>query len=358
MPADVVFTVNGPGELSGIALPLVRAFKARFPLHRYILFTVPCQFSSGNEALAAKATGLFDLVCSVAEYTHFILKNELPKGYEPNPRGLVFYCGGDSFHALRLGRTFSYPVFAYNDGSLTKQHRFRKVFHKSIDGDLMVDAALARGISYQAVPIGSDKVTVGLYPGTRPGHLQFMIPFLSKVAQQLKDKYPQLNFRWGINDNVRELFLAKYQQAAFEAPLETPGTAYDLVVSLVGTNTAINGALGIPLVVLLPLNDPRQLPFVGLFGLLSNLPLFGIILKLIARKLIGRSKQLLAIPNRKAGYQLVPELKGVLTVGQVADSIETLLLNIKERENMHYQLPIFMGKPAANSIVANFEGML
>lgn len=358
MPADIVFTVNGPGELSGIALPLVHAFKQRFPQHRYVLFTVPCQFSSGTEALSARASGAFDLVFTVVEYTQYLFKQQLPQNYKPNSRGLVFYCGGDTFHALKLGQKLSYPVFAYDDGSLTQTNKFRKVFHKNIDGDLMVDAAAMRGLSYQAVPIGSDKVTVGLYPGSRPGHLQFMVPFLSQVAEQVQNKYPHLQFRWGINDNVREIFKTKYLQTAFNAPLEAADEAYDLVVSLVGTNTAINGALGIPMIVLLPLNDPKQLPFVGLFGLLSNIPGLGILLKLLARSIIIRSKQLLAIPNRKAGRQIVPEIKGVLSVAQVAEQVESLLLNIKERENMHYQLPIFMGKPAATGIVAYFEGIL
>jgi hypothetical protein len=358
MPADVVFTVNGPGELGGIALPLVRAFKQRFPQHRYILFTVPCQFSSGSEVLAARAAKVFDFVFTVTEYTQYIFKQHLPQGYTPNLRGIVFYCGGDSFHALKLSQKFSYPVFAYDDGSLTNVPKFHKVFNKNIDGDLMVDAALARGINYQAVPIGSAKVTVGLYPGTRPGHLKFMVPFLSQVATKLLTKYPRLKFRWGINDNVRELFTTTYQSSAYAAPLETTGDSYDLVVSIVGTNTAINGALGIPMVVLLPLNDPKQLPFVGLFGLLSNIPWFGLGLKLIARSIVMRSKRLLAIPNRKAGRMIVPEIKGILTVDQVAEQIESLLINIKERENMHYQLPIFMGKPAAAKIVKYFERIL
>jgi lipid-A-disaccharide synthase len=95
----------------------------------------------------------------------------------------------------------------------------------------------------------------------------------------------------------------------------------------------------------------------GLFGLLAEIPLLGIFLKRLAIKFISRKLSLVAIPNIKAGRKIVPELIGVLKETDVAARVESLLINIAEREKMHYELPIYMDKPAAKNIASFFQGM-
>ena len=182
------------------------------------------------------------------------------------------------------------------------------------------------------------------------------IPFFSSVAALLNKKHPNIKFHWGINEDIKPIFEKKYRQEAYKNDIETVGTTYDMIICLTGTNTAISAALGIPMLVLLPFNFPKLVPFMGLFGLLAELPLVGIWLKKAALKIVAKKMKLIALPNMKAGRMIVPELVGFLTPQQVADEAEKLLVNISEREKINSELPIFMGHGgAAKRIAEKFQ---
>ncbi|MDR1997005.1 MAG: hypothetical protein LBQ83_01585 [Candidatus Margulisbacteria bacterium] len=357
MKKEIVFTVNGPGELNGLIFPLVKAFRRQYPELIYTLYTVPCQFSAGTEAELARGSGLFTRVFTTQEYRRYMFRRIWPEGYQPAADGLVFYGGGDSWHARRLAQKYGWPLYGYDEGKVTHKQWFVKLFSRDLDGNLMVDAALEKNIGYQAVPIGSSALTVGLYPGSRAGHLRLMLGFFSETAALLKAKYPQINFRWGINAELRALAERDFPQR-FAAPYEQAGDKYDLIVSLTGTNTALSAALGIPLLVLLPFNNPDLIPFTGLLGLLSDIPLLGRPLKKLLLGLSLRRLEYISIPNIKAGRKIAPELRGYLTPQQVAQEIERILLNITEREQMHHELPVFLGRPGAQNIVNYFAEIL
>ncbi|GBR76333.1 lipid-A-disaccharide synthase [Candidatus Termititenax persephonae] len=350
---EIIFTVNGPGELSGLIFPLVKAFRRQYPDFRYTLYVVPCQFRAGNEAELARESGLFQNVFSVAEYRKYIFRKTWPSSYQPAPQTIVFYGGGDSWHARALAKKYACDLYGYDEGKVARQGWFKKLFSRDRDGNLMVDAALARDIGYQAVPIGSEKLTVGLYPGSRPRHLRVLVPFLSAAAEILSAKYPNINFRWGIRPELRRAVEHDFPQR-FSAPYEQPGEKYDLLIALTGTNTAISAALGIPLLILLPLNYPELVPFDGLLGLLSDLPWAGRLLKRLLIAAGMRGRPYIAIPNIKAGRRIAPELVGVLTPPQVAAAAEETLLNIEARRVMHEDLPLAIGKPGAQNIVNYF----
>lgn len=353
---EIVFTVNGPGELFGVVLPIVKALKNKYTDIVYTLFIVPCQFGSGLENTAAAKSGLFDNIFSVQQYKQLMLKNKLPENYKPLSGGLVFYAGGDGLHAVTIARKFGFPAYAYTHDpeSLSFKASFLQVFTPDRDGNTMVDAALAKEISYQAEPIGSDKLTVGLYPGSRPAHLAVMVPFLSEVARLLNQKYPNIKFRWGVPETLLELF-EKYKSQAYSPEVERPGDRYDLIVSLTGTNTAINAVLGIPMVILLPFNYPKLIPLMGVMGLITQIPLVGLLIKYLVLFLIKNKKGFISLPNMRAKRLIVPELKGFLNPVQVAGTMEKLLLNVTERQRIHKELPIFMGNPGAENIAGKLK---
>jgi len=357
MVKELVFTVNGPGELNGLVFPLIRAFRQKFPELICSLYAVPCQFSAGTETDLAKTSGLFDYVFTTAEYRKYMFRKNWPKNYWPAEQGVVFYCGGDSWHAKRLSKKYGWPLYGYDEGSVTNKRWFVKLFNRDLDGNLMVDAALGRDIGYQAVPIGAPELTVGLYPGSRERHLCLMLGFFGEVAELLKKKYPYINFRWGVNSELRE-FVDKNFPQRFAAPYEQAGNKYDLIVSLTGTNTAISAALGIPLLVLLPFNNPDLIPFSGLLGLISDIPVLGRPFKKLLITCARSRLKFISIPNIKAGCEVVPELVGYLTPQQVMQKIEHMLLDIEDRRRMHDELPACIGKPGAQNIVKYFEEIL
>lgn len=354
---EIVFTVNGPGELHGVVLPLVKAFKKKYTTRLlYTLFIVPCQFGSGLENEDAQRSGCFDNIFSVEKYKRLWLKNEMPENYKPCLKGLVFYAGGDGLHAITLAAKYGFPAYAYthDPDHLSFKSAFLQVFTPERDGNTMVDAALAKKISYQAVPIGAENLTVGLYPGSRPAHLAVMVPFLSEVAKILGEKYPNINFVWGIPESLQNIFNS-FKDTAYSPRLENPDTSYDLIVSLTGTNTAINAVLGIPMVILLPFNYPKLIPLMGVMGLLTKIPLLGMMIKYLVLVAIKNKKGFISLPNIRAKRLVVPELKGFLAPGQVAATMESLLVNITERQRIHTELPIFMGNPGAENIVMKIK---
>ncbi|MDR2431387.1 MAG: hypothetical protein LBD99_03945 [Candidatus Margulisbacteria bacterium] len=357
MKKELALTVNGPGELNGLVLPLVRVFRCKYPELVCVLYVVPCQFSAGTEAELAGASGLFARVFTLKEYRKYLFIRGWPEGYRPAEDGIVFYGGGDSWYARRLSRKYGWPLYGYDEGKVTHKHWFIKLFSRDLDGNLMVDAALAKKISYQAVPAGSPELTVGLYPGSREKHLRLMIGFFSAVAGILQAKYPQIRLRWGITPELRSLVERGFPDR-LAAPYEQDGEKYDLIISLTGTNTAINAALGIPMLVLLPFNDPALIPFTGLFGLISDIPFIGRLFKALLLRLSLRKMRYISIPNIKAGREIVPELRGFLTPEQVAHEAERVLLHIAERERMHRELPVFIGKPGAQNIADYFAEIL
>ncbi|MDR1323646.1 MAG: hypothetical protein LBK68_04320 [Candidatus Margulisbacteria bacterium] len=354
---EIVLTVNGPGELNGLIFPLVKALRRQYPQALYTLYVVPCQFSAGTEAAAAQASGLFDRVFSVREYRKYIFRRTWPDNYQPAAAGIVFYGGGDSWHAYRLAKKYKFALYGYDEGKVTHKRWFKKLFSRDADGNLMVDAALEKKLAYQNTTLASGLMTVGLYPGSRLKHLRALVPFFSEAAALLSEKYPALNFRWGIKPELRRPAERDFPQR-FPAPYEKENEKYDLIISITGTNTALNAALGIPLLILLPFNYPELVPFSGLTGLLSELPVFGRPLKKLLIKLAARRLPFISIPNIKAGRKIAPELIGVLTPQQVAAAAEKILLDSEARRKMHEELPRAIGRPGAQKIAAYFQEIL
>ncbi|MDR2428968.1 MAG: hypothetical protein LBD62_04095 [Candidatus Margulisbacteria bacterium] len=354
---EIVLTVNGPGELNGLIFPLVKVLRRQYPSVIYTLYVVPCQFGAGTEAAVARASGLFHQVFSVDDYKKYIFQKTWPAGYQPAAEGIVFYGGGDSWHAYRLAKKYRFALYGYDEGKVAHKRWFKKLFSRDTDGNLMVDAALEKKLAYQNTEISSGQMTVGLYPGSRLKHLRALTPFFSELAALLAEKYPALNFRWGIKPELRRLAERDFPQR-FPAPYEKENEKYDLIISITGTNTALNAALGIPLLILLPLNYPELVPFGGLLGLLSDLPWLGRPLKKLLIRLTVRRLPFVSIPNLKAGRKIAPELIGVLTPRQVAAAAEKILLDSAARRKMHEELPRAIGRPGAQKIADYFREIL
>ncbi|MDC0977730.1 hypothetical protein OAR19_00565, partial [bacterium] len=109
---EIIFTVNGPGELRGIIFPLIKVFKERLVNIVYTLYIVPCQFGSGLEESLAQKSGLFDHVFSIVDYKKVWLKKQLPQEYQQLKEGIVFYAGGDGYHAINLAKKYKFPAYA------------------------------------------------------------------------------------------------------------------------------------------------------------------------------------------------------------------------------------------------------
>ncbi|MEO1131729.1 MAG: lipid-A-disaccharide synthase, partial [Cyanobacteria bacterium J06639_1] len=106
----------------------------------------------------------------------------------------------------------------------------------------------------------------------------------------------------------------------------------DVCITTVGANTAELGQLGVPMVVVIPLNKLDAMrAWDGPLGLLVNLPWVGSAIAKLVNWIAHRYLGLLAWPNRWAGEEIVPELRGHLTPQDIAD-VAADILKIPSRQ--------------------------
>lgn len=255
----------------------------------------------------------------------------------------------------------------------------RKVAHKfTVVGDLMAEAG-AEDTGTGVKDAGSEAAfflttnqpgtmadpapqfpspLIGILPGSKAMKLKLGVPLTLAIAEKIHQARPDLHFVMLVAPTLDLPALAAYgdplhnpniQQFGWaaaslsEAPSEESGLpflktgaglrvnlwtrfpAYDLLsrcslcLTTVGANTAELGALGVPMIVLLPTQQMDVMrAWDGLPGLLANLPGVGSLFAKGINWLVLRQGKLLAWPNIWAKEEIVPELVGRLDPEQVA----------------------------------------
>ncbi|MGA1603203.1 MAG: lipid-A-disaccharide synthase [Prochlorothrix sp.] len=199
---------------------------------------------------------------------------------------------------------------------------------------------------------------IGLLPGSKAVKLGVGVPLLLAVADRLQAILPAVEFWIPIAPTLTVDSLARYAQPVhnpYAARLPGPATTLvhnppqlprfctergtiveldpqfpahdrlrqcDLCLTTVGANTAELGALGIPMIVLVPSNYPEIMKaWDGIPGLIANIPGLGTGFVMLYNRWIVTRLGLMAWPNLWAGEMIVPELVGVLTVEQVTNEV-------------------------------------
>lgn len=356
--ATLLFTANSPGEIAGWLLPLAREARRRWPEIRVVVVLLPCTFASGAEARVARELVGADEVVPARRYLPLLLW----EGGRHRPARLV-HLGGDLGYAALLAWRWRLPAWAYLWGRSFWDGAFRGYFVKNaagvrwlerkgiapakahVVGDLVADSvALRRRRGAVSGP------SVAFLPGSRLREVRRLAPFFLEVAARLAAERPDLRFRLLLSPFLEPVQL----RAALESPpdprlgghagrveggrLVGEGVALELVasdplealaaaqlaVTVPGTKTAEAGCLGVPMVMILPLNRPELLPYVGLLGLLDWIP-GGARLK--GRVLAGMKGKVgyLSQPNLLSGEEIVPEIVDVVKPEGVAAAIRELL---------------------------------
>ncbi len=412
--ANIVITVNSPGEVSGWLKPAVKAIKA-LPLETVInVFIPPCTFASGKEADVVRQMPWVDKVFGPTEFLKFtLLRGSLP-GFEKLPEGLVLFLGGDLTHAWLLSKKLHYPAIAYTEGLTNWVDSFErfmmpypqmaeKALQKGVAaakiqivGNLMLDAAQPQMESDQVrrtLRIG-DRPLLLFMPGSRPGHFEYLVPFYIRVFEIVKEKIPEIAAVFSISpfiaDDVIRQGMSGPMAQLLEQPfnynpgdtgivngsigsIENPGlittksgqqipavrghqyelmAAANLAISLPGTNTFELAALGVPAIVIFPLNYPERIPLEGIPGLIGGIPILG---KALKRKLLPKiwaKNKFTAWPNRLAQEFIIPELGGIVTAEAVGSQVVRLLTDKEEYQRISNRLQEVVGEKAAASRLA------
>jgi lipid A disaccharide synthetase len=419
---DILILSNGPGELSTWVKPVVQQLRQRLGSDRtHLRISVvlsPCPNASGREGEIARQTRGVDRVQEAQHFFPFLLFGKTVEGWDWRSKGVIVFLGGDPLFPVILGKRLGYRTVVYAEwealwhgwidrfaimqpGILDRvkpdhRHKF------SVVGDLMTDAGSGReeGISREG-EISPAQRMIGLLPGSKAAKLGQGVPLGCAIADLLHQADPSIRFVIPLAPALDEATLAAFAdpeqnpcvelmggigarltKVGEQSVLETDrGTQIELhsigddgpctphynllrqctlCVTTVGANTAELGALGIPMVMVLPTNQLDAMrAWNGITGLFANLPIVGSWFAKGINWWALRKVGLLSWPNIWAGRSIVPELVGKLTPERVVETVQDYLDHPEKLEAFKQELRQVRGDSgAALKMVAIVEELL
>lgn len=399
---ELIFTTNSPGEVATWLAPTLRAVKQLAPEATTTVFLVPCAFATGAEAAVVRAMPEADRVLAPGDYWRIAMgvrRFQWYGGRRPRQAALL-YLGGDLVHAAVLARRLRIPALCYVERGSRWTRRFDAVLvpderacgsvlrrgeraeRIEVVGNLMVDAVQAGAARAEvAGRLGLDaaKPIVAVFPGSRRYEVALTLRFFLRVVELLRADVEDVQCIISLSAFGSEELLTVPGHPVLEGTsfsVEADGghwrlttergltavavqgrqydvmRAADMALTVPGSNTAEMAAVGLPMVVALPLNAAEQIPLPGAAQYIGSIPVVGPRLK---RRLIlqrAAAMPLVAWPNRKAGERIVPEVRGMLRPEDVALEAAPLLLDARRRASMSARLREVMGPAGAARRVA------
>ncbi len=383
---------NSPGELSGWVAPVVNEVRSVLPEVRITVALIPDWFTSGREREFASRLPV-DRVVGV-----FSLVKELWRRRDQAraDQNLVLFLGGDALYAKGLSQLLGCPAMAYmprvyhpNDflrifvpSSVEKERAVGKGADPSrirVVPTLALDSVTPSGDAVQvrrrlSLPDDSQPV-FSLLAGSRPEYAALGFNMMLDVAELLLAEYEdgqvllpvspfidrsvvlsvlkQRNMDW-CEDEAAEIIAA----GAAERIRFVFGNTHDafsltdVAVVIPGTNNLQCAAMGIPFVILMPLNWIEHIPFEGLLGLLyPRFFPFNHIKKWIIAWMSPRIPYL-SLVNRAAGRMLVQEIRAILTPADIFTAASELWRDEARRKKLQGDLLELTRERGAAQIIA------
>ncbi len=394
---------NGPGELTTWVKPLVESLHnqlAMRPCEKFArislrLVLVPCPNATGNEQKAAESWNKFETITSAKNFWNLIF-NPKKYGFWPN-QGVVVFLGGDQFWSVLLSARLKYKNITYaewkarwpfwNDRIAAMSPQVKQLLPKKLKqrcvvvGDLMADLQ-KEAKNNNPLPKGK---WIAILPGSKKAKLSVGIPFFLEVADHLLREVPFCNFIIpiapttsikeiiyfsGLNNPISKQYNSKIkniEQATGKLPWkklitnqetkiylieEHPAHEFisqcDLALTTIGANTAELGALGTPMIVVVPTQHLHVMEaWDGLLGIIARLP----ILKWFLGLLIGlwrlRKRNYMAWPNISAKKMIVPERIGKINPIEIAIEAKGWLSSPKRLKGQKEDLRALRGEEGA-----------
>ncbi len=405
----VVLVTNGPGELSTWVRPLAENLHTKLLMRprsmnspiglRLVL--VPCPNSTGNEASVARDWGIFEQIKQADQFWNLLLRPHL---YGPWPRrGLVVFLGGDQFWSVLLSARLGYRHITYaewvarwpqwNDRIAAMSSKVRDKLpirfqsRCSVVGDLMADIPyVARADS--PLPTGE---WVALLPGSKRAKLCVGVPFMLEVAERLSAIRPGCRFLMPIASTTSLAELEWFSSSSNpiarsycsgisavkpsedghpwrrlvtrsgieinlqeDQPAHGPLSQCDLALTTVGANTAELGAIGLPMIVIVPTQHLEVMQaWDGVLGLIARLPGLRWCIGVLLSAWRLRNHGYLAWPNISAGRMVVPERVGLISPADIAQESADWLDSPERLRGQREDLRALRGRPGAIAALAN-----
>lgn len=370
---DILILSNGPGEVTTWVRPVVTALRKQLGNDisqvRISVILSPCPHASGKEAEIAISYPEVNRVQASEHFWQFLLTGKTAENWDWRDKGVVVFLGGDQIFPVIIGKRLGYKTVVYAEWE-ARWHNFIDCFgvmksqviknvapkytHKfNIVGDLMLEAA---GEIKKAEDNNIEKweyPIIGLLPGSKKAKLTQGVPLTLATAEYIHSKRPEIKFFIPVaptldlptlasfanpeNNQFTQVF--NFQGAilkdnyletstGLQVELKQENPAYHLLsqaaicLTTVGANTAELGALGVPMMVLLPTQQLDAMrSWDGLPGLLANLPGVGSSFAKLINWWFLRNKGLLAWPNIWAQAEIVPELVGKLQPEELGNMV-------------------------------------
>lgn len=419
---DILILSNGPGELTTWVRPVVKALRQQWgddrQKVRISLVLAPCPNASGQEAAIARSYPEIDRVQAAEDFFPFLLFGKTRQPWDWAKQGLVLFLGGDQFFPVVIGKRLGYKILIYGEWE-TRWHRWvdafavmkpelvqqaNPIYHSkfTVVGDLMADvqpaiapaSSMLDGMPADRSTAQLQTYQIGILPGSKAAKLAQGLPLGLAIAELVQQVYPQTQFVIPVAptldlaelaqfaDPMRNPVLSYFGDVAADlvwqndraylktqkgllVELWTQSPAYellaqcDLCLTTIGANTAELGALAVPMLVLMPIQQLDAMrAWDGLPGLLANLPGLGsLFAKLINRWFLRRTR-LLAWPNIWAGEMIVPELIGELQPQEIAAQVLEWLEHPEIRMAIRQKLRQVRGAPGAAEKLAHLTQTL
>ncbi|HAC64563.1 MAG TPA: lipid-A-disaccharide synthase [Cyanothece sp. UBA12306] len=408
-PTDILILSNGPGEVTTWVRPVVKALREKLGENRsQIRISVmlsPCPHATGQESAIASRYREVDRVQSSEHFFSFLVWGRTADDWDWRERGIVLFLGGDQFYPVLIGQRLGYRTVIYAEWE-ARWYRWINHFgvmneavikdippvyrHKlTVVGDLMADITPQQVLKF---PKSETSPLIAILPGSKPGKLMQGVPLCLAIAEAVYQQNPQTRFIIPVAPTLDLPQLADFADptknplvikmggvtgklvigdpqisqppvlktpTGLEIELITDFPAHDylcqccLALTTVGANTAELGALGIPMIVLLPTQQLDAMrTWDGIPGMLANLPLVGGIFAKAINKMVVQQGRLFAWPNLWAKEEIVPELVGELQGSDVAQLVLDWLDNPEQLQLIRDRLVQVRGESGAAKRIA------
>ncbi|NEQ98417.1 MAG: lipid-A-disaccharide synthase [Cyanothece sp. SIO2G6] len=408
-PVDILLLANGPGEVSTWVRPVVQALRQQLGHDRHqvriSLVLSPCPHASGQEVAIARQYSEIDRIQGARDFWPFLVRGKTADRWDWRDRGVVVFLGGDQLFPIIIGKRLGYRIVIYGEWD-TRWHRWGDRYavmndrvrakapakHRSkftIVGDLMADLPTANTsiAQYPNAP------TLAFLPGSKPAKLAIGVPFTLGIMHHIHQLRPDIQAVVFVAPGISLRTLGSFSQPTtnrlctiLNSPdptlviepdakgkeqaywvtangarlrLYTDFPAYDclrhchLSITTVGANTAELGALGIPMLVLMPMHQMDAMQsWDGIAGLLARLPGIGQLITLGINYGFVWRKPLVAWPNIWAGKEIVPELLGRFSPEDIAAQVLDYLDHPELLTAMCDRLRQVRGQPGAGRAIA------
>ncbi len=369
---DIILIANSPGELSALVAPVAKKFREKAPEASIYLFLTPCQYTSGSEVEFAKKNLAVDQIVSAGEYKKWMLGGKLPHAFDF--RGVCLYLGGDLLHATLIAKKLNYPLYAYLSGKfISWTGAFKKFFVPDLNmfnyfsqkgvpkeklkiaGDLMVDSvnALSGHKARDKWKLDASHPVVAFLPGSRKWEIKQTLPIYEKAGKFLKNLAPGVKLMLILSPfiTMEEVLEFKEHQVFDVFAAQDSVLASDLAITIPGTNTAVLAALGIPMIVVFPLDRPDAIPLEGIMHYISAVPGLKYLIKRGLAWHINKKTKYFALPNIKAGHEIVEEIRGKVDPRRVAERASQLISDREKLEWISIALKTAMGPKGASDLM-------